>query len=45
MTDSVWLGLFIAFVLFVFMFLTFYHVGDISNGVYEGLVTLNSYPQ
>jgi Fe2+ transport system protein B len=39
MHDNVWTGLFIAFILFLLMFLTFYHVGDISDRMYEGLTT------
>jgi len=39
MTDNdVWTGFFIIFVVFIFMFMTFYYVKPISDSVYEGFV-------
>jgi hypothetical protein len=37
--DNFWTGFFLVFLLFVFMFLTFYNVRRISDSVYEGLMS------
>lgn len=34
--DNLWTGIFLVFLLFVFMFLSLYHVRHISDSVYEG---------
>lgn len=41
MTDDVWTGFFIIFVVFILMFMTFFYVQDISDSLYEGFA--NSY--
>ena len=35
--DNIWTGLFLVFLLFIVLFLSFYHVRNISDSVYEGL--------
>ena len=37
--NDFWTGLFLVFVLFVFMFMTFYNVRYISDAVYEEFVS------
>jgi len=40
--DDFWTGLFLVFVIFSFMFLTFYHVHHIADTVYEGFLSSKS---
>jgi len=34
--DNLWTGIFLVFLLFVFMYLALYHLRHISDSVYEG---------
>ena len=43
--DNFWTALFLVFLLFVFMFLAFFHLRTISESVYEGITTRKNVSQ